>query len=163
MGNPTYHLNRELEHTDAYYPNQSGYSVENPIQLDYERWHSCVMAVKMAADKTGSVIVWIDGVKLCEYEDIKICANTNPSITQITMGGTIAQPAYDAPAYYRQTVVTCYNGYGGVMVQGVPAGEVQVTFELPYVIAGSGSKCVVEVAGSKRPKMKSVTIACPSR
>ena len=102
LGNPTYHLNGDLEHTDAYYPNKSGYSAENPIQLDYERWYSCVMAVKMAADKTGSVAVWIDGMKLCEYENIKTCANTNPSITQITMGGTIAQPAYDAPAHYRK-------------------------------------------------------------
>lgn len=101
LGNPTYHLNRELEHTDAYYPNQSGYSARKPVQLAYERWYSCVMAVKMAADRTGSVAVWIDGVKICEYENIKTCANPNPSITQITMGGTIAQPAYDAPGHRR--------------------------------------------------------------
>jgi len=101
VGNPTYHLNQE-EHYDIYRPNQSGYSAENPIQLEYERWYSCVMAVKLAADRTGSITVWIDGVKLCEYENIKTCANTTPSITQITMGGTIAQTAYDAPAHYRR-------------------------------------------------------------
>ncbi|MBL7222807.1 MAG: heparin lyase I family protein [Candidatus Brocadiae bacterium] len=86
----------------AYHPNQSGYSARRPVQLEYERWYSCVMAVKMAADRTGSVAVWIDGVKICEYRGIKTCANANPSITQITMGGTIAQPAYDAPAHYRR-------------------------------------------------------------
>ena len=34
---------------------------------------------------------------------------------------------------------------------------------LTHTIAASGSACVVEVSGSKRPKMKSVTIACPGR
>lgn len=101
-GNPTYHLNRSLENYDIYLPNQSGFSASNPIQLEYDKWHSVIMAVKMAADNTGSFIVWINGVKIIEYMNIKTCANTSPTIGYIAMGGTIAQPYYDAPAHLRK-------------------------------------------------------------
>jgi hypothetical protein len=101
-GNPSYHLNPSLENTDILRPNQSGYSASNPIQLTYETWHSAVMAVKVAADNTGSFTVWIDGVKILQYDNIRTAANSSPTIQNITMGGTIAQPAYDSPAHKRQ-------------------------------------------------------------
>ena len=41
-------------------------------------------------------------MKVCEYENIKTCANANPTIGRLTMGGTIAQGAYDAPVHYRK-------------------------------------------------------------
>ena len=102
LGNPSYHLNNALEHTDAYYQNQNGYSNTNPIQLEYERWYSVVMGVKMACDNTGSVILWIDGEKILSYENIKTTANCEPNINMLELGGTMAQPAYDAPAHYRK-------------------------------------------------------------
>jgi hypothetical protein len=101
-GNPTYHLNAGIENNDIYRPNQSGYSDSSSIQLSYDTWHSAVMAVKFAADNTGSVTVWINGVKILQYDNIKTAANTSPTINQIIMGGTIAQPAYDAPAHKRR-------------------------------------------------------------
>ena len=60
------------------------------------------MAVKMATDNTGSFTVYIDGVKLYEYNNIKTVATTSATITDIKMGGSIAQGAYDAPAHYRK-------------------------------------------------------------
>lgn len=101
-GNPSYHLNSNIENYDILRPNQSGYSASNPIQLTYETWHSAVMALKVAADNTGSFTIWINGVKILQYDNIRTAANTSPTIEQITMGGTIAQPAYDAPAHKRQ-------------------------------------------------------------
>ncbi len=98
LGNPTYHLRPG----GIYLPNQSGYSASKPIQLECERWYSCVMAIKMATDKTGSAEVWIDGAKVYEYKNIRTCANAEPTIGKITLGGTIAQPAYDAPAHQRK-------------------------------------------------------------
>jgi hypothetical protein len=100
--NPTYHLNRSVEQYDIYLPNQNGYSATRPIQLSYETWHTAIMSVRIAADNTGSFSVWIDGVKIMEYNNIKTTANTSPTIAHIIMGGTIAQPAYDAPAHKRQ-------------------------------------------------------------
>lgn len=101
-GNATYHLNPELEVQDGYVQNQSGYNGNNPLQLQYEHWYSAVMAVKMATDNTGSFTVYIDGIKLYEYNNIKTVATTSATITDIWMGGTIAQGAYDAPAHHRK-------------------------------------------------------------
>lgn len=102
IGNPTYHLNLSLEHSDIYYPNQNGYNNTNTLQLQYEQWYSAVMAVKIASDNTGSVTLYIDGVKIFEYTNIRTAANTSPTITDIKMSGSIAQNAYDAPAHYRK-------------------------------------------------------------
>ncbi len=102
MGNPTYHLNSQLEVIDALPMNQSGYSASNTMQLEYERWYSAVMAVKMATDNTGMIQLYIDGVKILEYNNIKTAAYTSSTINGIFMGGTIAQPYYDAPAHLRK-------------------------------------------------------------
>lgn len=100
-GNPTYHVNRSLEVNDIYLPNQNGYSAANPIQLDYDRWHSAVMAVKVATDSTGLFALYVNGAKLLEYANIRTAANSSPTVQYIEMNGTIAQPAYDAPAHRR--------------------------------------------------------------
>ncbi|MBI5913502.1 hypothetical protein HY839_03645 [Candidatus Azambacteria bacterium] len=105
MGNPTYHLNPQFEGNPYWTvvpPNQSGYSIAAPPQLEYERWYSAVMAVKLATDNTGSVTLYLDGVKILEWNNIITAANTAPTIEHITMGGTIAQPAYDTPEHYRK-------------------------------------------------------------
>jgi hypothetical protein len=100
-GNPTYHLNKALENYDILLPNQNGYNASNPIQLQYEKWHSAVMAVKVASDNTGSYTAWINGIKVSQYDNIITAANASPIIENIYMGGSIAQPAYDAPAHKR--------------------------------------------------------------
>ena len=102
MGNASYHLNPELEHNDVYYQNQNGYSNTNPIQLEYETWYGIVMAIKMASNHTGSVAVYVDGVKILEYNNIQTAANGSPTITDIKIGGTLAAAAYDAPPHYRR-------------------------------------------------------------
>jgi len=105
MGNPTYHLNSQFEGNPYWTvipPNQNGYSLANPPQLQYERWYSAVMAVKMATDNTGFVALYIDGVKILEWTGLITAATTSATINYITMGGTIAQPAYDAPAHIRK-------------------------------------------------------------
>jgi hypothetical protein len=102
VGNPSYHLNLSFEHGDIYWPNQNGYNSTNTLQLQYERWYSAVMAVKIASDNTGYVTFWIDGVKIGEYNNIRTAANSSPTISHMVMGGTIAQGAYDAPAHYRK-------------------------------------------------------------
>ena len=100
--NPTYHLNPSIEKVDAYPQNQSGYSTINTIQLRYEQWYSAVVALEMAADNAGSVTLYINGVKILEYKNIKTCANSDSTITHFIMNGTIAQAYYDAPAHLRK-------------------------------------------------------------
>jgi hypothetical protein len=102
VGNPTYHLNPSIEIVDTLVQNRSGFSASNPIQLEYDRWYAAVMAIKMATGNTGSIALYIDGVKVLEYDNIKTAANSSPILTDIKMGGTIAQPAYDAPPHYRK-------------------------------------------------------------
>lgn len=102
MGNPSYHLNAGLEINDTYHQNQNGYSNSNHIQLAYETWYAVVMAVKMASDNTGSIAAYINGVKVLEYNNIRTAGNNSPTITDIYMGGTIAQNSYDAPAHHRK-------------------------------------------------------------
>jgi len=99
VGNPTYHLNRSLE---AFFPNQNGYSCTNLLQLKYDSWHAAVMKLNVQSDNTGSVAVWIDGVKVIEYNNIRTAANNNPTIDRLQFGGTIAQPAYDSPSHKRK-------------------------------------------------------------
>ena len=104
-GNPTYVLNPSPIPgcvDNIFGGNQNGYSASNPIQLQYERWYSAVMAVKIASNNTGYVAFWIDGVKVGEYNNIITAANNSPTINYIGMGGTIAQGANDAPAHYRK-------------------------------------------------------------
>ena len=106
-GNPTYHLNRELERSDIYVPNQSGYSAANTIQLRYETWHSAVIAIKIATDNTGSYTAYVNGEKVMEYTNIVTAdgARGAPTITGIQLGGTIAQGpggATDAPPHKRK-------------------------------------------------------------
>ncbi len=111
IGNAGYHLNNStntstniIEVTDVINLNQQGYSRSNPMPFDYERWYSVVMGVKAATNQTGSVTVWINGVKVAEYNNIYTVSSSNPdpTIEQIWMNGTYAQPAYDIPAHTRK-------------------------------------------------------------
>ena len=113
-GNPTYHMNRDvagcpvLEVHDNYLQNSSGYGPGNPIQLDYERWYAVVMQVTMntftggTPNANGTFRVWLDGEIVYDYSGICTLANENGFIEQISIGGTIAQGAYDAPAHLRK-------------------------------------------------------------
>lgn len=100
--NGFYHLNPQIECIDQLVQNSAGFSEANPMQLDYETWHTGVMAIKMASDNTGSAGLYIDGINILQYNNIKTYAPGSPTISIIKMGGTIAQPEYDAPAHIRK-------------------------------------------------------------
>ncbi len=101
IGNSGYNFSG-LECVDQLIQNSNGYSASNPIQLTYEAWHSVVIAIKMSFDNTGSVTIYINGIKVLEYNNIRTVADSSSTLRYIYMGGTIAQTAYDAPAHYRK-------------------------------------------------------------
>lgn len=102
MGNPSHHLNPGLESFDTFVQNKNGYSSTNPYLMYYETWYAMVMEVKMATDQTGAIGAWVNGTKVIEYIDIYTAEYSGPTITDIVIGGTIAQGAYDAPPHYRK-------------------------------------------------------------
>ena len=122
IGNASHHLNNSahtstniVEVGDAITFNQQGYTRANPMSFDYERWYSVVMGIKAATTQTGSVAVWINGVKVAEYNNIYTVSSSNPdpTIEQIWMNGTFAQgnwleypgdptPGYDIPTHTRK-------------------------------------------------------------
>lgn len=101
IGNSGYNFSG-LECVDQLIQNSNGYSASNPIQLTYEAWHSVVIAIRMTADSTGSVALYINGTKILEYNNIRTVLNGSSTLSYIYMGGTIAQTAYDGPAHYRK-------------------------------------------------------------
>lgn len=100
IDNPRYHLNEDLE---PYYPNTGGYTrYKTTPQLDYEIWYSIVYGVKIANTNNGGIVMYLDGKKIIEYNNIRTASSANPTINVIYIDGTIAQPAYDAPAHIRK-------------------------------------------------------------
>lgn len=102
QSNPTYHLNPSIEYYDAIPNNQSNYGMNNSVQLDYDSWHAIVHKISLSNTNTGSVTLWIDGVKISEYNNIKTAANSNPNIEYIGLGGTMCQPRYNCPPHHRR-------------------------------------------------------------
>lgn len=104
IGNPSYHLNSTLEHNDIYFPNQSGFTSTSPVQLDYEKWHSIVLGIKLATDRTGTVAMWVNGTKAFEYLNIQTVAagTSTATVDYLELGGTLCQPAYDCPPHVRK-------------------------------------------------------------
>ncbi len=100
--NPTYHLNRDLERvSETYYQNQGIFSRSHSLQLEYEKWHAIVFAMKWATDKSGAVALWANGEKVLEYKDIQTVKPPG-TFERLQLWGTIAQPAYDAPPHQRK-------------------------------------------------------------
>jgi hypothetical protein len=102
IGNGSYHLNPGIEEWGSLYQNHSGYNRYNSIPLDYDKWYSAVLEIKMATDNTGQVAMYIDGTKILEYKNIKTMANSSSTISNITMNGTLSQPQYKISAHHRK-------------------------------------------------------------
>lgn len=103
ISNASYHLTPSIECVDNIHANIAPFHAKvSPIQLQYESWNRIVLAVKFASDSTGSVTLWVNGNKIIEHLNIRTVANSSPSLADIILNGTIAQPAYDAPAHYRR-------------------------------------------------------------
>jgi len=79
--------------------NYGGYSSSNPIQLDYDRWHSIVLACTFS-NGAGTIEAWVNGTKVMEYTGVNVTYSGSPSIYRVELMGTIAQSAYDAPPHY---------------------------------------------------------------
>lgn len=101
VSNSTYHLNRDREVYDGFYPNVDGYSQYKSPELEYEKWHAFVFKMKWATDDTGEVALWADGIKVLEYIGIKTVKSPG-TFERLQFFGTIAQPAYDAPPHIRK-------------------------------------------------------------
>jgi hypothetical protein len=101
-GNPSYHLNPAIEVYDALPNNRSGYGINNSIQLDYERWYAAVMTLRIATDNTGYWAFRVNGTLVSEYDNIITAENMSSTFDRIQIGGTIAQPGYNAPPHRRQ-------------------------------------------------------------
>ncbi len=80
---------------------QSPYNASNPLLSNYDVWHGVVLGVTAAnSDTGGRVQLWVDGIKVIDQRHYT--ANAGASINTAYLNGTIAQPAYDAPAHVRQ-------------------------------------------------------------
>lgn len=101
-GNPSFHIDSSIEVNDSILPNVNGYNANNPAQVKYDQWHSVVFALKVASDNTGSITVYVNGIKTFEYLNTQTAAFSNPTIDKLRLGGTIRQPTYNAPAHHRK-------------------------------------------------------------
>ena len=102
LGNSTYHLNPQLEQYDYFLNNRNNYNLNNWPKIQAGRWHSVVMAIKMAQDNTGSVKLYLNGVLIAEYINIKtVATGATPTIDHITMNGTVCQPNYNTSAHVK--------------------------------------------------------------
>ena len=102
LTNPTYHLNRDLESvSENYHQNQGAYARDRAIQLEYEKWHAMVFAMKWATDRSGEVGLWVNGEKVLQYANIQTVRSPG-TFERLQIWGTIAQPAYDAPPHTRK-------------------------------------------------------------
>ena len=87
---------------NGFFPNVGHACSSLTPQLSYETWYSIIMGVTMACDDTGAYELWLDGSKIAEYHNIVTTADCSSTIDNILIGGTIAQPAYDAPPHQRK-------------------------------------------------------------
>lgn len=101
VSNSTYHLNRELETNDGYYPNHNGFSRFKSPELAYETWHAIVFKMRWATTNTGEIGLWVNGSKVLENIGIKT-VQAPGTFDRLQFFGTIAQPAYDAPPHLRK-------------------------------------------------------------
>lgn len=117
VSNPTYHVNPQLEVWDSYYQNYNGYSPNNSIQLEYEKWHSIVFKFKWALDNAGELALWVDGTQVMQYSNVKTTLPPG-DLYPLLLHGTYAQPAYDIPAHYRKYDAFIYTDNWQDIVDG---------------------------------------------
>jgi len=86
------------------FANVAPYGQSNPYLCDYDRWYAVVMAYKPSSGGSstdGLVELFINGTKTTSLAQ-KTQDSATPNITRFAYSGTVAQPAYDAPAHYRK-------------------------------------------------------------
>jgi len=81
--------------------NSSGYTTSNPIQLDYETWYAGVLEFTLSDAGAGVLKLYVNGTLVESHTNLNTSTG-DFSISRLTMGGTMAQSAYDAPKHYRK-------------------------------------------------------------
>ncbi|MGB0126123.1 MAG: hypothetical protein WBP72_00700 [Rhodocyclaceae bacterium] len=90
------------EHGDDHKPaNVAPYSGRAPYLAEYGKWYGVVMGVTAQSNDNGRVQLWINGTRTHDYS--VYTANPGAKLTKLIAHGTIAQPAYDAPAHKRSS------------------------------------------------------------
>lgn len=86
--------------------NVAPYSTTNPFLAEYGKWYAVVMSIMPSsgtgANTDGLVEVYINGIKVASWAQ-RVNDSTTPNITRFGFMPTMAQPAYDAPLYTRDS------------------------------------------------------------
>lgn len=117
--------------------NVSPYNGSNPYFCYYERWYSIVMGVTAYNSTNGRVQLWINGTKVYDYQNIHtMCSTTGPNVMRIYLNGTIAQPAYDAPAHKRSfDGIMFTDSWQELVNRGYLTGSAPVTSSTTSILA----------------------------
>ena len=98
LGNPNWHYNRTgnpnyADYTvetasDVIRPNQNGYSMSNPFVMEYDKWYSRVMAIKLSSNyNDGRIRHWINGILTTDWDLVKTCDASTGVIQYCEWGG----------------------------------------------------------------------------
>lgn len=85
--------------------NASGYNVDSPRVADYGHWYNVVMAITLSTNSAvGTAKLYVNGelVSDCSGQTAATGTASSTPFVEVSMHGTIAQPAYDAPPHYRR-------------------------------------------------------------
>lgn len=80
--------------------NVAPFGPSNPLVSNYETWNAVVLGVTVRNSTSGRVQLWVNGTKVVDKN--QYTANAGATVTHLILTGTVAQPAYDAPAHIRQ-------------------------------------------------------------
>lgn len=105
--------------------NVAPFGASNPFVSDYERWHGVVLGVTANNSNSGRVQLWVNGTKV--IDKAQYTANQGAVISESLFTGTVAQPAYDAPAHYRQLDAIMITDNWQEIVDGGYLGQLQST------------------------------------
>lgn len=108
----------------AFGHNRNGYTSNNPYQQEYEKWYAIVLGFTLSNTGSGRTRLWINGELIEEITGLNtVEASGSTVIDRITMGGTIAQPAYDSPAHYRKfDALILTNNWQDIINRGYMSG-----------------------------------------
>jgi|CXWL01.1.fsa_nt_gi hypothetical protein len=100
--------------------NVAPYGDSNPFRSEYERWYAVVLEVTANNSAMGRTRLWVNGTLVTDRTGFQtMCSTTGSTVTRIYLHGTIAQPAYDAPAHLRQwDEVLFTDSFSEVAVRG---------------------------------------------
>lgn len=92
-------------HDDRKMHNANGYTASAPRKSDYGHWYNVVLAVTLSTSSAvGRAELYINGVKVtdCSGQTATTGTSSTTGFSDISLHGTIAQPAYDSPPHYRR-------------------------------------------------------------